>query len=60
MTLFLELIWALCAIDHKKKHILIFDKGQMQRLDDTKLTAQALYSVNFSKSNRKFCFKPAL
>ena len=32
----------------------------MQRLDDTKLTAQALYSVNFSKSNRKFCFKPAL
>ena len=24
-------------------------------LDDTKLTAEAEYSINFSKSNRKFC-----
>ena len=24
-------------------------------LDDTKLTAEAEYSINFSRSNRKFC-----
>ena len=44
MSLFLELIWAhLCT--------LIIRKG----LDDSTLTAEAQYSFNFSRSNRKFC-----
>ena len=41
-------------IDNKKKDILILDKGATQGLDDTTLTAEAHYSVNFSRSNKKF------
>ena len=41
-------------IDNKKKDILILDKGPTQGLDDTTLTAEAHYSVNFSRSNKKF------
>ena len=48
MSLFLELIWA--------HHI---DKGKgkcpTQVLGDTTLTAKSQYSINFSRSNRKFC-----
>ena len=39
-----------------KKGILILGKGPTQGLDDTTLTAEAQYSINFSRSNRKFCF----
>ena len=39
-------------IDNKGKDILIL--GTTQKLNDTKLTAGAQYSINFSKSNRKF------
>ena len=39
-------------IDNKGKDILII--GTTQKLNDTKLTAGAQYSINFSKSNRKF------
>ena len=42
-------------IDNKKKHILILGKGPTQELDDTMLTAEAQYSINFSRSNIKFC-----
>ena len=41
--------------DNKNKDILILGKGPTQRLDDTKLTTEAEYSVNLSRSNRKFC-----
>ena len=41
-------------IDNKKKYILILGKGPMQGLDDTTLKAEAEYSINFSRSNRKF------
>ena len=41
--------------DDKKKDILILGKGPTQRLDYTKLTAETPYSINFSRSNRKFC-----
>ena len=41
-------------IDHKKKYILILGKGATQGLDDTNLTAEAQYLINFSRSNRKF------
>ena len=42
-------------IDSKKKDILILVKGPTQALDDTTLTAKAQYSINISRSNRKFC-----
>ena len=42
-------------INNKKKDILIFGIGPTQGLDGTMLTAEAQYSFNFPKSNRKFC-----
>ena len=42
-------------IDDKKRDILILGKDPTQGIDDTTLTAEAQYSVNFSRSNRKFC-----
>ena len=41
-------------VDNKKKDILILGKDPSQGLDDTTLTAQAKYSINFSTTNRKF------
>ena len=40
-------------IDNNKKNILIFGEGPTQGLDDTRLTAEAQYWINFSRSNRK-------
>ena len=42
-------------IDQKGKYILVLGIGPTQGLDDTTLTAEAQYSINFSRSNRKFC-----
>ena len=39
--------------DNKGKDILILGKGPTQGLDDIKLSAEAQYSINFSRSNRK-------
>ena len=41
--------------DNKKKDTLILGKGSTQGLDDITLTAEAQYSINFARSNRKFC-----
>ena len=41
-------------IDNEKKDTLILGIGPTQWLDDTTLTAEAQYSINFSRSNRKF------
>ena len=38
-----------------KKGILVIGVGSTQELDDTTLTGEAQYSINFSRSNRKFC-----
>ena len=38
----------------KKKDILIIGKGPTQGLEHT-LTAEKLYSINFTKENTKFC-----
>ena len=46
-------------IDSSKKEILILGKGPTQRLQHA-LSAEKLYSINFTKNNRKFCFKFAL
>ena len=37
--------------DNKNKYILILDKDPMQGLDNTTLTGEAKYSINFSRSN---------
>ena len=42
-------------IDNKKKDILILGKGPTQGLNDTTLSVEAQYSIDFSRSNRKFC-----
>ena len=40
-------------IDNNKKDILILGKGPTQGLEQT-LTAEKLYSINFTKGNTKF------
>ena len=42
-------------IENKKKDILIHGKGPTHGFDDTTLTGEAQYSINFSRLNRKFC-----
>ena len=42
-------------IDNKGKDILILSKGPTQGLNSTTLTAEAAYSINFFRSQRKFC-----
>ena len=41
-------------IDNRKKDILILGKGPTQGLEHT-LSAEKLYSINFTKKNTKFC-----
>ena len=41
-------------IDNRKKDILILRKGPTQGLGHT-LSAEKLYSINFTKKNTKFC-----
>ena len=41
-------------IDNRKKGILILGKGPTQGLEHT-LSAEKLYSINFTKENTKFC-----
>ena len=41
-------------IDNKNKDILIPDEGPKQRLDDTTLTAEAKYPINFTQSGKRF------
>ena len=42
-------------IDNKIKYILILGKVPTQGLNDTTLTAETQYQINFSISNAKFC-----
>ena len=41
--------------DNRAKDILILGLCQTRGLDDNSLTAETQYSINFSRSNRKFC-----
>ena len=45
---------SLTKIDNRKKDILIHGKGPTQGLEHT-LSAEKLYSINFTKENAKFC-----
>ena len=40
--------------DNKKNYNLILDRGPAQELNDITLTAEAQYSINFSRLNRNF------
>ena len=42
-------------VDNRGKDILILGKGPMQGLGEHSLTAEKMYSINFSKDNIKFC-----
>ena len=42
-------------IDNKGKYIVILGEGPTQGLDDSKLTAEAKYSIKFTQLNRKCC-----
>ena len=46
---------SVCILIIRKKDILILGKGPTQGLDDTMLTAETQYSINFPRSNRKCC-----
>ena len=41
-------------IDNKNKDVLILGEGPTQALDDTILTAEAIYPINFTQSNKRF------
>ena len=41
-------------IDNRKKYILILGRGTTQGLEST-LSAEKMYSINFTKKNTKFC-----
>ena len=41
--------------NNKNKDILILGKRQTQGLDNITLTAEAEYSINFSRSRKNFC-----
>ena len=41
--------------DNKKKDMLVLGEVPTQRFDDTTITTEAKYSINFLKSHRKSC-----
>ena len=41
-------------IDNKNKDILVLGKGPTQGLDNTTLTAEAKYPINFTESEKRF------
>ena len=41
-------------VDNKEKDILILGEGPTQQLDDTTLTAEAKYPINFTQSGKRF------
>ena len=41
-------------VDNKNKNILILCEGPTEGLDDTTLTAEAKYPINFTQPNKRF------
>ena len=54
MSLFLKLIWAHLCILIMKINISILGEGPTQSLDDTTLTTEAVYPINFTQPNKTF------
>ena len=44
-------------IDNKGKYISVFGEGPTQGLDDTTLTAEAIYPINFTQPNKRFVLR---
>ena len=44
-------------IDNKGKDILILGRGPTQRLGESSLTAEKMYSINFTLTKKKFLLK---
>ena len=42
-------------ISSKKKCILVIGEGPTQELDDTTITAEGKYSINFTSSRKELC-----
>ena len=40
---------------NKRKNILVLGKDFIRGLDNTTIYAEKLYSINFTKTNTKFC-----
>ena len=47
-------------ISSEKKDIPVIGEGPTQGLDDTKITAEAKYSTNFTRSRNKSVFVEAI
>ena len=45
-------------IDNKGKDILTLAEGPTQGLDDTTLTAEAIYPIKFAQPNKRFILSP--
>ena len=45
-------------VDNKNKDILILGKEPKQGLDDTTITAEAKYSINFTQTNKRLVLSP--
>ena len=43
--------------DKQKKDILILGEGPTQRLDNTTLAAEKMYSISFTEHNETFCLR---
>ena len=39
-----------------KNFLVLHEEGETQRLDDTTIIEQAKYSINITRSRKKFCF----
>ena len=50
----MELIWGHLFRYKKNRDILILDKGSIQGLDNTTLTAETKYLVNFTELGKRF------
>ena len=44
-------------VGNKRKDILILGERPTQALDDTTLTAEALYPINFTQLNKRFALR---
>ena len=55
MLILVELIWASSVhIDNKNKDILVLGEGTTQGLNNTTMTAEYKYPINFIQSGKRF------
>ena len=40
---------------NKTQSVLVFDPGLIQKIDDTTIYAEKMYSTNFTVDNKRFC-----